>query len=138
MQFGLEDIDRQLKRLDSIMDNAQHHGQKVQTINLLVSNNIPVTYQPEAPPDPMVNNTAGTGAAPAPSPGAAGPAASPTKSSGAGKHEKDPGASSHKETRDSRKPSRSKERERPTPSRPAPTAAPDPTVRRALPLQPFH
>ena len=46
--FPLEEMDRQLKRLDTYLQYTDQHGQKIQTINLLVQKNVPVTYMVEA------------------------------------------------------------------------------------------
>jgi len=77
--FGLDDMDRQLKRLDVYLQNIDQRGQKPQTINLLAQRNVPVTFVTE--PAPL--NT------PAVTPAAVSPAAvSGTKNPTAGK-EKD-------------------------------------------------
>ena len=46
--FGLEEMDRQLKRLDTYLQYTDQHGQRIQTINLLVQKNVPVTYMVDA------------------------------------------------------------------------------------------
>ena len=48
--LGLEDMNKQLKKMESILEAAEQRGQKVQTMNLLVENNTPVTFQPPPPP----------------------------------------------------------------------------------------
>lgn len=50
--FGLEDMERQLKRLDTNLQLIDQSGQKPQTINLLVQKNVPVTFvtEPSATP----------------------------------------------------------------------------------------
>ena len=48
--FDLSEMDRQLKRLDTYLQYTDQHGQRIQTINLLVQKNVPVTYMAEAPP----------------------------------------------------------------------------------------
>ena len=66
--FGLEDMDRQLKRLDVDLQVLDQNGQKPQTINLLVQKNVPVTFVTEpadAPPAPVV---VAASVSPAPSP----------------------------------------------------------------------
>ena len=45
--FALEEMDRQLKRLDTYLQYTDQHGQRIQTINLLVQKNVPVTYMVE-------------------------------------------------------------------------------------------
>lgn len=55
--FGLDEMDRQLKRLDVYLQTIDQRGQKLQTINLLAQRNIPITFvtapaadkTPEAP-----------------------------------------------------------------------------------------
>ena len=52
--FGLDDMDRQLKRLDVYLQAIDQRGQKPQTINLLTQRNVPVTFVTEpVPADPM-------------------------------------------------------------------------------------
>ncbi len=46
--FPLEEMDRQLKRLDTYLQYTDQHGQRIQTINLLVQKNVPVTYMVDA------------------------------------------------------------------------------------------
>ena len=46
--FDLSEMDRQLKRLDTYLQYTDQHGQRIQTINLLVQKNVPVTYMPAA------------------------------------------------------------------------------------------
>ena len=46
--FALEEMDRQLKRLDTYLQYTDQHGQRIQTINLLVQKNVPVTYMVDA------------------------------------------------------------------------------------------
>ena len=63
--FGLDDMDRQLKRLDVDLQVLDQNSQKPQTINLLVQKNVPVTFVTEPaipPPAPAVM----TAAAPTP------------------------------------------------------------------------
>lgn len=79
--FALEEMDRQLKRLDTYLQYTDQHGQRIQTINLLVQKNVPVTYMVDAlntdkPADAPV--AAATPAAPA----------SPVKSAAAAGREK--------------------------------------------------
>ena len=55
--FGLDDMDRQLKRLDVDLQVLDQNSQKAQTINLLVQKNVPVTFVTEpaiVPPAPTV------------------------------------------------------------------------------------
>ena len=46
--FGLDEMDRQLKRLDVYLQALDQHTQKPQTINLLVQRNVPVTLMVDA------------------------------------------------------------------------------------------
>jgi cell division protein FtsQ len=48
--FGLDDVDRQLSRLNRLLDYLEPMHKEIQTVNLLVDRNIPVTFvDPEAP-----------------------------------------------------------------------------------------
>lgn len=70
--LGLDDMNKQLKKMESILEAAEQRGEKVDTINLLVENNTPVTFQHEAPPavaDP-IPAPALTAAIPPPAPAA--------------------------------------------------------------------
>jgi len=75
--FPLDDIQAQLDRLGLVLANADSDGREIQTVNLLVQRNIPVTFVP--PPDPTVDDA---GASPSPSPAAleAAPAAEAVQS----------------------------------------------------------
>ena len=42
--FGLENLESQMKDFKVIMDNAQLHGWRIATLNLMVGENIPVTF----------------------------------------------------------------------------------------------
>lgn len=61
--FGLDDMDRQLKRLDVNLQALDQSGQKPQSINLMVQKNVPVTFvtepvvAPEAAPSPTPPGT---------------------------------------------------------------------------------
>ncbi len=46
--FGIDDLDDQLARLDRITLEAKHRGWKIDTLNVLVRENIPITFR-EAP-----------------------------------------------------------------------------------------
>lgn len=68
--LGLDDMNKQLKKMESILEAAEQRGQKVDTINLLVENNTPVTFQHDPPPpapEPLPAPAAAL-AAPAPAP----------------------------------------------------------------------
>jgi len=65
--FPLEDIATQLDRLALLYQNVDENHQEIQTVNLLVQRNIPVTFVP--PPDPTADATdPNAPAAPAASP----------------------------------------------------------------------
>lgn len=69
--FDLDDMDKQLKRLDAALQALDQSGQKPQSINLLVQKNIPVTFVTEptaVAPTPAPVTTPGVAAA-TPSPG---------------------------------------------------------------------
>ena len=71
--FGLDDMDRQLKRLDVLLQTIDGRGQKPQTINLLVQRYVPVTFvtdpvpmdkptdTPAASPSVVANNPKNAG-----------------------------------------------------------------------------
>ena len=42
--FGLDDMDRQLKRLDVYLQVIDQRGERAQTIDLLAQKNVPITY----------------------------------------------------------------------------------------------
>ena len=65
--FGLDEMDRQLKRLDVYLQTIDQRGQKPQTINLLAQRNIPITFVTE--PVAADNPAAATTAPPTPIPG---------------------------------------------------------------------
>jgi cell division protein FtsQ len=55
--FGLEDIDKQLTKLNRLLDYVEPTHREIQTVNLLVERNTPVTFfepEVEAPPAPAV------------------------------------------------------------------------------------
>ena len=54
--FGLDDMDRQLKRLDVDLQVLDQSPQKPQTINLLVQKNVPVTFVTEPAADAPSSN----------------------------------------------------------------------------------
>jgi hypothetical protein len=52
--FGLDNIERQLGSINRLLDYAEENHKELQTVNLLVERNIPVTfYDPDAPTDPV-------------------------------------------------------------------------------------
>jgi len=48
--FGLDRVDQQLDRLNRLLDEIEPTRQEIQTVNLLVERNVPVTFVP--PPEP--------------------------------------------------------------------------------------
>jgi hypothetical protein len=54
ISFPLDDIDRHLDRLTAVLEGVarSHNGMEVQTVNLMVERNIPVTFVGSAPPAP--------------------------------------------------------------------------------------
>ena len=52
--FPLENVDRQLDRLGSVLDRFSSTHKEIQTVNLLVERNIPVTFAPAVGQDPDV------------------------------------------------------------------------------------
>ena len=68
--FGLDEMDRQLKRLDVYLQAIDQRAQRPQTINLLVERNVPVTFVVDA----VATDKPATGqpsAVPSPTPGGA-------------------------------------------------------------------
>ena len=68
--FGLDEMDRQLKRLDVYLQAIDQRAQRPQTINLLVERNVPVTFVVDA----VATDKPAAGqpsAAPSPTPGSA-------------------------------------------------------------------
>ncbi len=74
--FGLDEMDRQLKRLDVYLQVVDQRGEKAQTINLLTQKNVPITFvttptvpdkslasPPAASPAATVNNAKSSPAA---------------------------------------------------------------------------
>lgn len=47
--FGLDHVDQQLERLNILLDHIEGSKREIQTVNLLVQRNVPVTFMP--PPD---------------------------------------------------------------------------------------
>jgi hypothetical protein len=50
--FGLDEIDRQLTRFYRILDYIEPSHREIQTVNLLVERNTPVTFVDESQPEP--------------------------------------------------------------------------------------
>ncbi len=110
--FDLSEMDRQLKRLDTYLQYTDQHGQRIQTINLLVQKNVPVTYMAEATPaDKSVDAFI---SAPVSSPAAAPtmkPATNPPKDNPADKEKK---STDHKKNEPDKKRAASKPAAEPT------------------------
>lgn len=49
--FGLEHIDRQIERLGLVLEHVEEGNREIQTVNLLVQRNVPVTFMPVADPN---------------------------------------------------------------------------------------
>ena len=65
--FGLDDMDRQLKRLDVDLQVLDQSAEKPQTINLLVQKNVPVTFVTEPAAEiPAANGPAQVAVSPTP------------------------------------------------------------------------
>ena len=92
--FDLSEMDRQLKRLDTYLQYTDQHGQRIQTINLLVQKNVPVTYMVDTvvtdkPVDPPAASIG-----PAATVASAKPAASPSRDKTSDKEKKSNGKAS--------------------------------------------
>ena len=125
--FPLEEMDRQLKRLDTYLQYTDQHGQKIQTINLMVQKNVPVTYMVDAI---ATDKPAETPAAP-PSPA---PAASPAKSVAVSSKDKDKKPAA----KDKKSSGTEKKRDVVTPAAATPTKdhAPQPFLKPAIRVTP--
>lgn len=102
--FDLSEMDRQLKRLDTYLQYTDQHGQRIQTINLLVQKNVPVTYMTEPTPADKSMDAFISAPIQAPSVAAPKPAANPPKDSPAEKEKK----TADKKVSPDKKPSASK------------------------------
>ena len=71
--FPLDNLQAQLDRLSLLMENVEDGNREIQTVNLLVQRNVPVTFVPLLPPEPVAEDAP---AAVSPTPA---PAASPRK-----------------------------------------------------------
>jgi cell division protein FtsQ len=103
--FGLDNIDRQLTRLYSLLDVIEPTHQEIQTVNLFVEHNIPVTFVPPpgeeppaspvaASPDPKEksgHDKPAAAAAASPSPGKKAASAAHGKDKDKGKGKDSPG-----------------------------------------------
>jgi cell division protein FtsQ len=65
--FGLDDMDKQLKRLEVYLQSLDQGAEKPHTIDLLAERNVPVTFYPAPTPDPGLP---AAGSSPSPSPAA--------------------------------------------------------------------
>jgi len=69
LTFGTDDLVLQLKRLERLMDYCEKNSKELQTVNLLVQRNIPVTFiqstalEPEAGPTPSPEQVKSSGEA---------------------------------------------------------------------------
>lgn len=66
LTFGLDDIDGQLRRLSAVEGEVALIGQEIQTINLIPTRNVPVTFK--IPPPPELDDIDAPEPAPAPKP----------------------------------------------------------------------
>ncbi|MEQ1853143.1 MAG: FtsQ-type POTRA domain-containing protein, partial [Chthoniobacteraceae bacterium] len=57
LTFGLDDIGEQLQRLNAIQRETESIGQEIETVNLMVKRNIPVTFRIPPPPEPEESDT---------------------------------------------------------------------------------
>jgi cell division septal protein FtsQ len=124
--FPLDDIEAQLDRLARLFANVDASKQEIQTVNLMVQRNVPVTFVP--PPEPDAITDAEAIAAPSPSPAAA---AQPAPGAAAKKVPREQFFSTTKHTQSTRKPLTM------TSSLHHPHSSPTPMVRRAVPLSAF-
>lgn len=85
--FGLDEMDRQLKRLDIYLQVIDQRGEKAQTINLLAQKNVPITF---------VSAPVATDKPAAPLPAASPPAAASTAKSAPVSKEKSKGHATEK------------------------------------------
>ena len=141
--FGLDKIDQQLDRLGAVLDHFSGTHQEIQTVNLMVERNIPVTF---APPLAQPELSA-SGGAPAVAENAVGATLPRAERAKAGDEEnvkhaaKSPVSSKKKssapaeshERKKAPKRTKASEGETDTPKR---INRSEPTVRRALPAQP--
>ena len=93
--FGLEEMDRQLKRLDTFLQFTDQHGQKLQTINLLVQKNVPVTYQVDVVTLDKPAETPAAAPSPSPSPAKTTPATGKDKKTSDKEKKKTPPEKKH-------------------------------------------
>ncbi len=63
--FGLEHVDAQLERLNVLLDYIEKNGREIQTANLLVQRNVPVTFAQQPDPNAAIDEADAT---PTPSP----------------------------------------------------------------------
>jgi hypothetical protein len=56
--FPLDNIEAQLDRLALLLANVDASKREIQTVNLLVQRNVPVTFVPPPEPDPITDGTA--------------------------------------------------------------------------------
>ena len=75
--FGLDNVSQQLDKLFRCLDRAQAMHREIQTVNLLLNRNVPVTLHPAEPGDVEPAMTPAVGATSSPVPVPAKPAATP-------------------------------------------------------------
>lgn len=63
--FGLDRVDKQLERLNRLLDHLEQGKREIQTVNLLVERNVPVTFAPPPSPEPEPVAAAAPAATPA-------------------------------------------------------------------------
>ena len=54
--FPLENLEAQLDRLSLLMENVEDGNREIQTVNLLVQRNVPVTFVPPPQPEPIAED----------------------------------------------------------------------------------
>ena len=87
--FGLDEMDRQLKRLEVYLQALDQRAQKAETINLLVERNVPVTFAAEAAAADKAAPSPSTAAAPAAPPPPPPPRPAPPATPPPPPHDKD-------------------------------------------------
>ncbi len=126
--FGIDNISRQLERLGAVLDYVASSHREIQTVNLMVERNIPVTF---APPPGQEQGTPEAPAAPVAEKSANTAEKVPEKSTGKTAPKSAKAAKSAPST--SRRKTSSETRAKTSRKR---TAPPELTIRRALPVHP--
>ncbi len=86
--FGLDDMDKQLKRLQIDLDSLDQGANKPHTISLVEERNMPVTFYPSPTPDAPANGSPAPGSSPSPSPGKTSDSKSNKDHAGSSSHHK--------------------------------------------------